>query len=109
MCFATLSSVFTHNWTNLLSTQCQYLSADVCELQVYTHIYSAQKIPTKIYKKQHSIRLQRPKGQPNGGHPPPGWPGGATPPMAEPGGRLGGGPTSGAPLWPIFTSRRENP
>src|SRR4051812_46281033 len=53
MCFATLSYLFQHIWTNLLTqcTQCQFLSANVRALQVYTHIYSAQKIPRKLYKK----------------------------------------------------------
>src|SRR3954470_12942706 len=51
--FATPSYLFQHIWTNLLTqcTQCQFLSADVCELQVYTHIYSGQKNPIKIYQK----------------------------------------------------------
>src|SRR4051812_32194302 len=51
--FDTLSYLFDHIWTNLLTqcTQCQFLSADVYELQVFTHIYSGPKIPTKIYKK----------------------------------------------------------
>ena len=47
MCFATLSYIFQHIWTNLLTqcTQCQFLSTGVCELQVNTHIYSTQKNP----------------------------------------------------------------
>ena len=53
ICFAIFSYLFTHIWTNLLTqcTPCQFLSANVCELQVFTHIYSAQKFPRKIYKK----------------------------------------------------------
>src|SRR3954469_19225092 len=51
--FATLLYLVQHIWTNLLTecTECQFLSVDVYELQVYTHIYSGPKIPTKIHKK----------------------------------------------------------
>src|SRR3954469_12559157 len=53
MCFSTLLYLFTHIWTNLLTkcTQCQFLSADVCKLQVFTHIYRTPKIPRKSDKK----------------------------------------------------------
>ena len=97
MCFATLSYLFTHIWTNLLTqcTQCQFLSADVCELQVFTHIYSAQKIPGKIYKKSAQQKLHEARRRAGGGHPPPRRPVVAAPLLAAPGGRLGGG---GAPL-----------
>ena len=66
--FDTLSYLFTHIWTNLLTqcTQCQFLSTDVCELQVFTDIYSAQKIPGKIYKKSERRKLpehRRPAGE----------------------------------------------
>src|SRR3954463_13235536 len=70
--FATHSYLFQHIWTNLLTqcTQCRFLSSDVCELQVYTHIYSGQKIPTKIYKKSaYNGRLQNTEGVPEGGTP----------------------------------------
>src|ERR1041385_7022334 len=51
--FDTLSHLCTHIWYKLLTqcTQCQFLSDDVCELQVYTHICSAQIVLEKIYKK----------------------------------------------------------
>lgn len=72
--FCTLSYLFQHIWTNLLTQciQCQFLSADVCELQVYTHIYSAQKFHRKYIKNQRFRRLQTPEGEPEGGHPHPG-------------------------------------
>src|SRR4051812_45149823 len=58
--FNTLSYLFQHIWTNLLTqcTQCQFLSANVCELQVYTHIYNGQKIPIKLYKKSASRKTR---------------------------------------------------
>ena len=71
--FATLLCLFQHIWTNLLTqcTQCQFLSADVCELQIYTHIYSAQKIPRKIYKKSAFQKTADHRRRAGGGHPPP--------------------------------------
>ena len=62
-CFATLLCHFTHISTNLLTqcTQCQFLSADICKLQVFTHIYRSQKIPEKTYKK---ISVQEPSRVP---------------------------------------------
>src|SRR3954464_16025372 len=68
MCFATLSYLSTHICTNLLTqcTQCQFLSADVCELQVYTHIYNAQKIPTKIYTKSAFQKTPDPRRRAGG-------------------------------------------
>ena len=70
MCFATISYIFQHIWTNLLTqcTQCQFLSDDVCELQVYTPIYNAQKIQQKYIKNQREGSLQKPEGEPEGGH-----------------------------------------
>src|SRR3954462_5727102 len=70
MCFATLLYLFTHIWTNLLTqcTQCQFLSADVCELQVLTHIYRAPKIPQKSDKRSALRTLpyhrRRARGEP---------------------------------------------
>src|SRR3954464_11403211 len=71
MCFATLSYLSTHICTNLLTqcTQCQFLSADVCELQVYTHIYSGQTIPIKLYTKSSSRKI--PEAQRRAGERPP--------------------------------------
>src|SRR4051794_1681951 len=82
---ATLSCLFQHIWTNLLTqcTQCQFLSADVCELQVYTHIYSGQKNSTKIYKKSAQQKLHKARRRARGGHPPPRRPPGATPSWAR--------------------------
>src|ERR1043165_3878791 len=73
ICFATLSYLFQHIWTNLLTqcTQCQFLTANVCELQVYTHIYNARKIPYEYIKNQCSRRLLKPEGEPEGATPPP--------------------------------------
>src|SRR3954466_9564270 len=73
MCFATLSYLFTHIWTNLLTqcTQYQFLSADVCELQVFTHIKRAQKIARKIYKKSACQKLHEARRRAGGGPPPP--------------------------------------
>src|ERR1043165_5007020 len=73
----TFISFLKYIWNNLLTrcTQCQFLSGDVCELQVYTHIYSGQKIPTK--KNQRNGRLQKPEEEPEGGHPSPTTQGGA--------------------------------
>src|SRR3954471_1592104 len=67
MCFVTLSYHFTHIWTNLLTqcTQCQFLSPDVRELQVFTHIYSAPKIPRKYIKNHHNGSFQNIEGQPD--------------------------------------------
>src|ERR1041385_3631779 len=61
MCFATLLYPFTHIWTNLLTqcTQCQFMSADVCKLQVFTHIYRAPKIPRKSDKKSAYRKLTK--------------------------------------------------
>src|SRR3954471_13283833 len=71
MCFSTLSYLPIHIWTDLLTqcTQCQFLSADVCELQVYTHIYSAQKIPRKLYKTSAFQKTPEDQGEPEGDHP----------------------------------------
>src|SRR3954471_7496141 len=91
ICFATLSYIFQRIWTNLLTqcTQCQFMSADVCELQVYTHIYSGPKIPTIYIKTQRDGSLQSPEEGPEGAHPPPTQPPGAAPLLVAPGGRLG--------------------
>src|SRR3954469_17427027 len=72
MYFVTLSYLFQHIWTNLLTqcTQCQFLSADVCELQDYTHIYNGPNIPTKIYKKSAQHKLHEARRRARGGSPP---------------------------------------
>src|ERR1041385_2250279 len=70
MCFATLSYLFTHIWTNLLTqcTQCQFLPADVCKLQVFTHTYRAPKISQKSDKESAGQKLlddrRRARGEP---------------------------------------------
>src|ERR1041385_5373921 len=104
MCFATLSYLFTHIWTNLLTqcTQCQFLSADVCELQGFTHIYRAQKIPKYIYKKSARQKIPEDRRRTGAGPPPPRRPGRMVPLLAAPRGRLGGGATPWCPLRPIF-------
>ena len=98
--FVTLSYLFQHIWTNLLTkcTQCQFLSTDVCELQICTHIYSGQKIQQKYIKNQRSRRLRIPKEETEGGHPLPSVQGrGPTPGHAR---RLPG--RRGHPLVPPF-------
>src|SRR3954470_11415288 len=69
MCFATLSYLFTHIWTNLLTqcTQCQFLSADVCKLQVFTHLYRALKIPQKSDKQSKGRKLPDHRRRDGGG------------------------------------------
>ena len=108
--FCTLSYLFQHIWTNLLTqcTQCQFLSIDVYELHVYTHIYSARKIPQKIYKKSAFQKTPHGRRRARGGHRASRHPGCAACPLAARGGRLGGG----HPLWcptlaPIFTPMEE--
>ena len=75
--FATLLYLFKHIWTNLLTqcTQCQFLSTDLCELQVFTHIYNEPKIPKKYIKNQTEASRVPKEGQRGttpllGGHPP---------------------------------------
>src|SRR3954469_2575303 len=86
MYFFTLSYLFTHIWTNLLTqcTQCQFLSADVCKLQVFTHIYRAPKIKKKTDKKSAQKKLLESPKKGQRGATPSRRPGGAAPPLAAP-------------------------
>ena len=70
ICFATLSYLLQHIWTNLL-TQCQFLSAVVHALQENVKYKSARKNPEKSDKK--SAVQKNPKARRRaGGGPPPG-------------------------------------
>src|SRR3954467_5525729 len=71
MCFATLSYLFQHIWTNLL-IQCP--SASFC-LLLSVHCSKMSKIKVLVkfqknqIKNQRDRRLQKPKGEPEGSHP----------------------------------------
>ena len=80
MCFATLSYLFQHIWTNLLTqcTQCQFLSAMSVNCKFIPIFTVPKKFHKKYIKNQRSRRLPTPEGEPEGGHPPLGgqvaWP-----------------------------------
>jgi len=100
ICFATLSYLLQHIWTNLL-TQCP--NASFCLLlSVHCRKMSNIKVLGKIQKNQiknqQSGRLQKPEGPPEGTHP---WPGAS---MTRPaGGRATWPPAPrGPPIRPPF-------
>ena len=109
--FDTLSYLFDHIWTNLLTqyTQWQFLSPDVCELQVFTIFTVVQKFKQKYIQNQRDGSFQSPEGGPEGGHPRLGGQGARPHPRPRQEGAWMEGPPPGAPLWPIFTPQIRNP
>src|SRR3954468_10484786 len=71
MCFATLSYLFKHIWTNLLTQciQCQFMSAGVCELQLLPIFTELKKFQEKYNKNQRNRSFRKTDGEPEGGHP----------------------------------------